>query len=66
MKSYLKKKKERKRILFGEIYQYFVKIFDFVFRELMFDLSPEILRDENTNASFQGLFFMIRITFSSP
>lgn len=62
MKSYFK---WRKRVLFGEIYQYFVNIWLWLFHELMFDLSPEILRSENTSASFQGLFFMNGITFFS-
>lgn len=57
--------KWRKRALFGEIYQCFVNLWLWLFHELMLDLLPEILRSENTSASFQGLFFMNGITFFS-
>lgn len=58
--------KKSQKVLFGEIYQYFVKIFDFVLHKLKLDHPPEILRSENTNASFQGLFSMIGIPFFPP
>ena len=44
----------------------FVDLFAFVFHEPMLELYPEVLRSENTNASFWGLFFMTGIIFLPP